>query len=213
MDMSETYVVTSDVGGKSMPTSMTVAPAEATMRPSALLALDAGAGVNAPLLADLLSSFLAHERCGVHLYRTVEGMTQDPEWAAKFREFGEQTKEHVRILESLVLQLGGDPMYVSPAARLTEALDSKLLETLLVSGSFDAATLEVACIEAVLQGERKCHANWEFLRQLADSLPGGSAASALRSAVDAVESQEDEHVRWAELAWQGALRSGLMTAA
>jgi rubrerythrin len=205
----KSYTVTRDLGGKTAPTPMSVAPPNGMMQPSALLGMDV-AGVNAPQLADLLSSFLAHERCGVHLYRAVAGATLQDDWRAQFERFGDQTKEHVRILEELVTSLGGDPMYVSPAARLTETQNTKIIETMLVSGSFDQVTAELSLIEAVIQAERKCHNNWSFLSQISDSLPASGAATAIKKAVDEVEQQEDEHVQWAEQAWENALRSSLL---
>jgi hypothetical protein len=132
--------------------------------------------------------------------------------APLFREFGEETEGHVRILEDAVRQLGGDPMFVSPGARLVEAQDTKLVETFLLSGAMDPASVELACVEAVLQAERKCHANWELLSQLVDTLPDSDAADVLRAAVEEVEAQEDEHVEWAAAAWRQAQLARLTSA-
>ena len=69
---------------------------------------------------------LAHERCGTHLYRSVAGRTNNPVLQAQYEEFGDETERHVEILEELVTAAGGNPNYVSPAARATEGTDAKL---------------------------------------------------------------------------------------
>lgn len=203
------YMVTADKGGRTRPAPATAARPEATTSLSELASFGAGAVPNGAFLADLLSSFLAHERCGVHLYRTVAATTANEEWRERFEEFGGETENHVSILEELVTELGGDPMYVSSAARLVEAQDTKLLEPLLLSGSFDAATLELACIEAVILGEEKCHANWQLLGALVESIPESDARTAIQEAVEEAEDEEDEHVAWARSAWQETLMSQL----
>src|SRR4051794_28790594 len=58
-------------------------------------------GVDQVFLANLLSGFLQHERCGVHLYRSVAGRTSNPVLKAKFEEYGAETARHVEIYESL----------------------------------------------------------------------------------------------------------------
>lgn len=199
-------VVTNATGAKTMPIGMTVAQPECAMTGSELTGFAVGANVNSILLANLLSAFTAHERCGVHLYRTAAGMTQFPEWRDKYEKFLEQTEDHIRILSELIGELGGDPMYVSPQARMTEFQDMKLMEPALLAGSVDNLTMELAVMEAVLLAERKDQANWKLLRALADQLPySASAQAAIRSAVEQVDPQEDEHVRWAQESWQRAL--------
>jgi rubrerythrin len=197
-------IVTNATGAKTMPIGMTVAPPESQMTGSELTGFAAGANVNSIFLANLLSAFTVHERCGVHLYRTAAGMTQFPEWRDKYEEFLAQTEDHVRILSELIGELGGDPMYVSPQARMTEFQDTKLMEPALLSGSVDNLTMELAVLEAVLLAERKDQANWKLLRLLADQLPDSVPAQAIRRAIEQVEAQEDEHVRWAQQSWQQA---------
>src|SRR5262245_2435020 len=135
-------IVTRVTGAKTMPIGATVAQPECTMTGSELVGFAAGGDVNSIFLANLLSAFTANERCGVHLYRTAAGMTQFPRWRDKYREFLVQTKDHVRIISELVMELGGDPMYVSPQARMTEFQATKLMEHILIAGSVDSITME-----------------------------------------------------------------------
>jgi rubrerythrin len=97
-------------------------------------------GLNMAFVADILSAVLAHERCGRHLYRSVAGRTANPVLKAKYEQFGQETERHAAVLEQLISQMGGDPMYVSPAARAVEASDTRLVETtFLLGGSSPAA--------------------------------------------------------------------------
>jgi rubrerythrin len=203
--MMNPMIVTNAMGAKTMPIGMTVAPLESQMTGSELTGFAAGANVNSIFLANLLSAFTAHERCGARLYRTAARMTQFPEWRDKYEEFLAQTEDHVRILSELVGELGGDPMYVSPQARMTGFQATKLMEPALLSGSVDNLTMELTVLEAVLLAEIKDQANWKLLRSLADQLPDSAQAQAIRRAVEEVDPQEDEHVRWAQQALHKAL--------
>jgi rubrerythrin len=204
-------IVTNATGAKTMPIGMTVAAPECQMTGSELTDFAADADVNRVFLVNLLSAFTAHERCGAHLYRTAAGMTQFREWRDKYEEFLAQTEDHVRILSELISELGGDPMYVSPQARMTEFQATKLMEPALLAGSVDNMTMELTILEAVLLAEWKDQANWKALRALADRLPDSASAQAIRRAVDQVDPEEDEHVRWAQQSWGKALL-GQMTA-
>ena len=155
-------------------------------------------GLNGPFVADLLSAMLTHERCGRHLYRSVEGRTNNPILKGKYREFGQETERHVEILEQLITQLNGNPNYVSPMARAVEGTDSKLLEsTFMLAGSLDLVTAEMAMLDAVFLAESADHANWKTLSELVNSFPAGDLRDAFRTAVNEVEEQEDEHLEWA----------------
>jgi len=191
-------IVTKETGAKTMPLGMTFADPSCQMTGGDLMTFADEVRGNSLFLANLVSAFSAHERCGLHLYRTAAGMTRFEEWRAKYEEFGAQTAEHVRILAELTTRLGGDPMYVSPQARMTEFSDAKLMESILFAGSVDTLTLELTTLEAVFLAEQKCHANWELLKTLASQMTDSPARQAIEQAVSEVEDQEDEHVRWAQ---------------
>lgn len=156
-------------------------------------------GMNTPFLADFLSAMLTHERCGRHLYRSVAGRTNNPMLKAKYEEFGGETERHVEVLEQLISAMGGNPNYVSPAARAVEGMDTKMVEsTFLLAGSLDVMTAELAMLDAVFLAEAADHANWKSLGALCEQLPDGDLKSMMRSAVDEVEQDEDEHFGWAQ---------------
>ena len=196
-------ITTKETGGLApLMTPVSFSAPECAMPPEQLEAFLADAGVNGPFLADLLSACLMHEQCGLHLYRTAISMTTKDNLREKYEEFGAETEEHIRIFEELIAACGGQPGYVSPAARLVEALDSKMHEAaILLPDGADEATLELAILEAVVLAETKCHADWSLIQQLAAELPDGIARTAFQNAVDQVEDQEDEHIRWARETW------------
>ena len=193
-----TLVVTKAVGGTAKPVGVLYIEPD-------LQVLDAGAGTAleetglAPeMTADLLSACLAHERCGVHLYRSVAARTTSSELRRQYESFGEETAEHVRILEELIKASGGDPHYVSPSARATEKAGAGLVEsTFALGGSTDPMTAELAMLEAVMLAEAKDLANWELLDMITAQMADGDVRTQLQAAVTKVLAQEEEHHGWA----------------
>ena len=192
-------IETADTGGRTMPLSMVVCPPDRAVTADTLEAqLLPGSGLNVAFIAGTLSAFLAHERAGAALYRVAAEHSENPILVDKYSEFGRETIEHIAIYQQLIVDLGGDPHYVSPAARMTEQLGQKLLEgPVSLAGSVDLLTLETAFLEAVVFAEHKCHDNWTLLGQLGEILPDERSRQVVRDAVTAVEPQEDEHIRWA----------------
>jgi rubrerythrin len=193
-----TVVVTRATGGTAKPVGVLYIEPE-------IQVTDAGAGtalatsdIDAAFTADLLSASLAHERCGTHLYRSAAARTTVDELRERYEQFGTETLEHVRLLEELVTGAGGDPQYVSPAARATEKAAAALLESsYLLAGSVDGATAELAMLEAVMLAETKDHANWELLAQLAAHMTDTGLSDQFEAVTTRVLAQEEEHYRWA----------------
>jgi rubrerythrin len=168
---------------------------------TAVAELSGSLGLAGDALADQLSAFVTHERCGVHLYRSVAARTEVEDLRGTYVQFGDETLRHVEIYTNVIEALGGDPLYVSAAARCTEKANAAVLEsTFMLTGSADPATRELAMIEAVGIAETKCHANWELLEKLAFTLPEGEPRRAMEAAVAEVKPQEDEHLTWATTA-------------
>jgi hypothetical protein len=194
-----TLTPTVATGARSKPQEMTYVDPAGTMMPNEDEAFLANTGLNGPFVADLLSDMLTHERCGAQLYRSVSQRTNNPVLRERYDHFGNETVEHVEILEGLIAGLGGDPGYISPAARVTEKAGIGLLElTFLLAGSVDLMTQELVMLDAVLLAEAKDHANWSCLAGMVDDLPAGDVRDAFLAAVDEIEVQEDEHFRWAQ---------------
>lgn len=190
---------TAATGARSKPQQMTYVDPARTLPTAEHESFLDGTGMNGPFVADLLSNMAAHERAGAMLYRSVAERTHNPVLQQRYQHFGNETVEHVDVLEALVTQLGGDPNYVSPAARATEKSGVGLLEsTFLLSGSVDLMTQELVMLDAVLLAEAKDHANWACLAALVPDMPEGEVRDAFQSAVDQVGAQEDAHVEWAQ---------------
>jgi rubrerythrin len=154
--------------------------------------------VNKQVVLDKLSEFLMVEQCGWQLYRVVESRATDKELKERYQEFGQETDRHRTILTRLIRDLGGDPDYVSPTARVAQAKSEALLQSALVSGPLGQAEREASDLENVLLAETKDHADWELLGQLAEQLPNGKAKTAIEAAVAEVGPEEDEHLDWAQ---------------
>jgi hypothetical protein len=186
-------------GARSKPQEMTYVDPAGTMMPDEDEAFLANTGLNGPFVADLLSDMLTHERCGAQLYRSVADRTNNPVLKQRYKHFGNETTDHVETLEGLIAGLGGDPGYISPAARVTEKTGIGLLEsTFLLAGSVDLMTQELVMLDAVLLAEAKDHANWSCLAGMVDDLPAGDVRDTFQTAIDEIEVQEDEHFRWAQ---------------
>jgi hypothetical protein len=193
-----TLIPTPATGARSAPADMTVVDPARTMPAQEAEEFLAAAGLNGPFVADLLSDMLAHERSGAALYRSVEQRTNNPVLQERYRHFGTETREHVAVLEALIAELGGDPGYVSPGARVTEKAGTALLEsTFLLGGSVDLLTQELVMLDAVLLAEAKDQANWSCVAGMVEDLAPSTARDALESAVEDVEVQEAEHLTWA----------------
>jgi len=189
---------TAATGARTGPAEMTYVNPAQMMPPDDLKEFLADTGLNGPFVADLLSDILAHERCGAQLYRSVAQRTNNPMLKKQYEHFGTETTQHVEILEKLIGQAGGDPQYVSPAARATTKAGTGLLEsTFLLTGSIDLMTQELVMLDAVLLAEAKDHANWTCLARLTADMPDGKIRDAFSQAVDTVAPQEDEHLGWA----------------
>jgi rubrerythrin len=206
-----TTVVTREAGGTAKPVgALYLEPACEVLDAGTATAL-VGIGLNPAVLADLLSACLAHERCGVHLYRSVAARTSIPDLRGQYEHFGEETLEHVAVLEQLIRDAGGDPAYVSPSARATEAAASAILgTTYLLRGSVDTTTAELSMLEAVLLAETKDRANWELLAELSGLMADGDVRDQLEAAATEVLVQEEEHHTWA-MATRAGLLVGLVT--
>lgn len=196
--MTATLTPTKDTGATTRrgPNVFVDPELDADARPTSDLLPESG--LNGPFLADLMSAALTHERCGVHLYRSVGTRSANPVLQARYRDFEADTLRHVEILEEAITRMGGDPQYVSPMARAVEGMNSHLLEsTYTLNGSIDVMGQEMVMLDAIMLAETIDHANWTQLGQLVDSLPEGEPRTALLEAVAKVERDEDRHLGWA----------------
>ena len=154
------------------------------------------ANIKGPLLMDKLSEFLTVERGGVKLYQLATQQVRDPEVLNRFREFYEQTRKHVDILSRVIAALGGDPKYMSPAAKLAEEKAEALLKTMTQLDGMGPQQIELNAIENIVIAETKDHADWQLLGHIAHRSSDSHLREVLKPAVDEVEPEEDQHLSW-----------------
>lgn len=190
---------TYDTGARAKSTPSVSIPPERFVDDDRLAAELADTGKNMPFIADVLSAAITHERCGRHLYRSVEGRTLNPMLKAKYADFGAETERHVEILTEMLTAMGGDPQYISPLARATEGADTKMLEsTFMLAGSVDVMTAEMVMLDSVLLAEAIDHSNWVAIGAVVDDLPDGELKDQLSAMAAEVLEDEKEHLTWAQ---------------
>jgi len=193
-----TLTPTYETGATTMAIGLVAPQPERTVTEEQLKAALPLSGINVPFLLGTLSEILTHERCGTHLYRSVAARSLNPMLKRKYEEFGAQTLRHAELLEELITTMGGDPQYVSPAARAIQGSDTKLIEsTWALEGSVDVMTAEAVMLTAVFIAESVDHANWQLLSSMVPELPEGAMRDTFQRIVDEVEADEDEHLSWA----------------
>jgi rubrerythrin len=197
-----TIVVTKATGGTAKPVGLLYIEPDRQVPDAGSGTALAETGLDATFVADLLSAVLQHERCGVHLYRSVSTRTVSDDLRQQYEHFLEETTDHVRRLEELITASGGDPQYVSPSARATEKAGAGLVETtFMLAGSVDPITAELGMLEAVLLAETKDRGNWELLEKLGAQMVESPLRDQFQATVAEVLAQEEEHYTWAHDTW------------
>jgi hypothetical protein len=190
---------TYDNGATSLRMEMTVPDPPRTLTEQQLDGFLSGSGMNGSFLAGFLSMVLTHERCGVHLARSLTERTQNPILKAKYTAFGEKGERHVDVLETAITEMGGDRSYVAPIARAVEKSDdAALYSTFMLNGSIDVMTQEAVMLDAFLLASTRSHENWSTLQDLVEKLPEGDGRTSLRRVVESCEDDKDEQVAWAK---------------
>lgn len=163
-----------------------------------LAAMAEGTGLNGPFLADMLSDVLMHARCGFHLYRSLSGRSNNPMLKSQYATSVDRAEDQIAVVERLITELGGDPGYTSPIARITEKYDVGALEaSFLLAGSVDLMDQEMAMLNAVVLAETITVSNWETLAALAEALADGAVKDSLTRAVAEVLPTPHEVFAWA----------------
>ena len=145
-------------------------------------------------LQELLIQSLEHERGGVKVYETAVQCAVCEDLQKEWKEYLDQTKKHVQILEGVLQKFEIDTEQESPGREIVRDLGASLvaaMEKAQAAGNPTAAQL-VAC-ECVVIAETKDHADWELLTKCAEQLKG-SQKKVLQEACDTVEDEEDEHL-------------------
>lgn len=189
---------TYDTGTTIKPGPMVVAQPGRVVLDDDLAGIAGDSGLNGGFLADLLASCAVHENMGINLFRFLASTTDNPMLLPRYKQFEGEAATAVEAWERLITRLGGRLGYISPAGRMTEGLDSKVIESFLGAGSADPLTIDLKGVEAVLLASTMCVANVGLVRSLAASLPEGSEARvAMEDAVSELAGPAEEHLEWA----------------
>src|SRR5215208_2937973 len=124
------------------------------------------------VIQDKLSEFLMVEQCGLQLYTVVAERCETAKLKTRYQEFGRETARHREVLVNLITELGGDPDYVSPSARMVQYKASKLLDAAVAVDGLSQAEVELGDLENVLLAETKDHADWHVLSKMAEQATG-----------------------------------------
>ncbi len=145
-------------------------------------------------LNELIYQALETELGGVEVYTTALKCVENEDLKEEWQEYLEQTQNHVRVVEELMLALGLDPKKETPGREVVRHIGEALVQSMemaLKSRTQGAAQLVAA--EAVVLAETKDHLNWHLIGETAKKLTGAEA-TALRVAHEEVEDEEDEHL-------------------
>ena len=198
--MTDTMIqtpVTWDTGAVAKTGPMMVVNPERSVTDEDLVDVGEGSGLNGPFLADLIASCATHERTGVSLFKSLEARTNNPAAKHRFNEFQSDAMEAALAYEALADDLGVPLRYASQPARMTEAIDTRMLSAFLLSGAADQMTLELKGIEAVLLSSTLCVANASLLSSIAEGLQDSPARTAMEAAVAKVLPPAEAHLEWA----------------
>jgi hypothetical protein len=150
--------------------------------------------MNEHQLNELLYQALETELGGVEVYETALRCVQNDDLRGEWEEYHKQTTRHVEIVQGLLEAFGLDPSAETPGRTVVRHIGAALvgaMEMALTAGTKESAALVAA--ECVTLAETKDHLNWELIGEAAGRVKG-APGKALRSAVQEVEEQEDEHL-------------------
>jgi rubrerythrin len=145
-------------------------------------------------LNELLYQALETELGGVQIYETALRCVQNEDLRKEWTEYLEQTRNHVRVVQTTLEELGLDPETATPGRRVVGHIGQSLVQAMdmaLQAGPPSAAELVAA--ECVVLAETKDHTNWTLIGHAAERL-SGQKATALRRAYEAVHGDEDHHL-------------------
>jgi hypothetical protein len=162
-----------------------------------------------PQVDELLYQALETELGGVEVYQAAIECAENDDLKEEWEKYGRQTEEHVRVVRTLLGELGLDPEKETPGRRIVRQKGQSLVAAMRLAkkaGPPEAAQLVAA--ECVVDAETKDHQNWHLIGEVAKKAPA-AARKALQEAYDQVEDEEDEHLYhtkgWARELWLDSL--------
>ncbi|MDG4768404.1 hypothetical protein O7632_30565 [Solwaraspora sp. WMMD406] len=176
--------VRAETGATIKPGPMVTAVPERAVDDDQLAAFAAGSGLNGAFLADQLSAWMTHDLMGVCLFSMLARRTPNPILAGLYDRLKSSATEQARTWEELVGNLGGNPRYVSPTARMTGGMDEKITGSFLLNGSGDELTFETAGLNAAFAALSLDLLNACALANCAEKANDGQAKQVMRAAAE-----------------------------
>jgi hypothetical protein len=150
--------------------------------------------LNKDQLHALLYEALETEHGGVLVYETALSCAINDDLIEEWQKYLSQTREHVDVVTTVLKKFGLNPDQETPGRNVIRFNGQSLIKTMeiaLMAGKPEAA--QIVAAECVVLAETKDHMNWQLLEAASESLEGNEQ-EVLKSAVDQVEDEEDEHV-------------------
>ena len=166
-------------------------PPPASMLDKARSAVAAVAGGQPTLLLDKLGERLAFEHAGARLYEALiskhqaHGSFSGGPSADDLIHVLEEEYEHADVLQSAIIDLGGDPTALTPSANLAVTISAGLPQVLA-----DPRTNLLQCLEAILVAELSDNECWTTLADLASKAGHDELAAECQEALE----NEREHL-------------------
>jgi len=142
---------------------------------------------------NLLYEALETEIGGVEIYTTALRCVENEDLKEEWEEYLEQTQNHVKVVEDVLMKLDLDPNEETPGRKVVRHIGESLVEAMemaLAEGEPGQAQLVAA--EAVVLAETKDHQNWHLIGEVSKKVKG-EVAKILKEAYEEVEKEEDEH--------------------
>jgi hypothetical protein len=166
-------------------------PPPAKLKGVASEMLDALKGGSPSMLVDKLAERLAFERTGTRLYEALitkhqmsEPLPGGPS-IEDLRRIQADELRHFELVRDTILELGGDPTTVTPAADVIAVTSLGLIQVLA-----DPRTTLLQCLEAILTAELVDNDGWSLLVRLTRGMGHPKIAAELETALVA----EEEHL-------------------
>ena len=143
---------------------------------------------------DLLYQALETEKGGVQIYTTALRCAINDDLRKEWTEYLEQTKQHVQIVAGVLQEMNLDVDTETPGRKIVRHIGESLVKAMeMALRGPDLRAAQLVAAECVTLAETKDHLNWELIGELAKSSTG-ETKTALKSAHDKVEPEEDEHL-------------------
>ena len=145
-------------------------------------------------VTELLYQALETELGGVQIYTTAIGCAVNEDLKKEWKEYLDQTKHHVGVVEGIFSELGLDKNAETPGRAVVRHLGESFVAAMeMAKKDGDPAAAELVAAECVVLAETKDHLNWELIGEVAKK-ETGQRGKVLKAAHEEVENEEDEHL-------------------